>query len=128
MSTPDVAMMMLLADLYGVTLDYMCGVPEAQRDSMTLRNAKTALNARLAGVDWRGLTVPERLREAWTLAQETSPYAFPPLRIAGLVGSVEPESFAALTNAKVQPSAVVINRFAWALGISDQLLLTGKWS
>lgn len=127
-STPDPPTLMLLADLYGVTLDYLFGAPEAQRDSIMLQNAKAALTTRLQGVDWRSLTVPERLREAWLAVQEAGPHAFPPLRIGGLIGGLEPESFAALVSAQIQPSTVVIGRFAWALGISEQLLLTGKWS
>jgi transcriptional regulator with XRE-family HTH domain len=127
-SSPDLSMLLLLADFYGVTLDYLFGLENAQRDSVVLRQAKAALAGRLTGVDWTRLSIAERMRETWHAARQVAPFAFPPGRIAGLIGGLEPESFTALVNAAMHPSPVVINRFAWALGLPEQLLLAGKWT
>lgn len=123
---PELHVLLLLADLYGCTLDFLLGRHDEVRDSWTVQEGKRRLRERLPTVKWPQLTRLARFQAAWRLAQEVAPTAFPPLRISGLLGGLSVDMFESLLNGTSPPSEVILQRFAGALGIPVDLLLYGK--
>lgn len=81
---PPLGTLVALARWYGVTLDYLVGLPVADRDSAWVKAGKAALRERFpAAVRQLPVATPgARLRLAITLLQEASPDGFFSARIA----------------------------------------------
>lgn len=82
--TPDLETLLILAKWYGVSLDYLVGVPGAERDSPAVQLAKRELREALKGADLpQAMTARERAQLAWTTAARLCPDVFFEGRLAG---------------------------------------------
>lgn len=82
--TPDLDTLLTLAKWYGVSLDYLVGVPGAHRDSPIVQTAKKGLREVLRGADLSDArTARERAQLAWNTAAGLYPDAFFEGRLAG---------------------------------------------
>lgn len=124
---PELQTLCVVADFFGVTVDYMLGREGAPRDSPAVAKGKAALHKRCRQEDWSGMTPAQRIARIWAISQEVSPTAFPPRRYAGLLGGLRPEVFSDLMRGERRISDVLQNRFAYALGIPESLIRSGVW-
>ncbi|HEY3366090.1 MAG TPA: helix-turn-helix transcriptional regulator [Symbiobacteriaceae bacterium] len=109
---PPIGSLLALARWFGVSMDYLCGVPGADRDSPQVRKGKAALRERFP-LDVKTLPVPTagaRLRLAVAILQELAPEAFWPARIAANL-LMTPERLTRLLEEDHPPEAV-LERFA----------------
>jgi transcriptional regulator with XRE-family HTH domain len=75
--TPPLSTLLILQRWYGVSLDYMVGHPDAERDSPAVKVGKRLLRERLRSVQGLEQTTPsERARMALTYAMALAPEAF----------------------------------------------------
>lgn len=110
--TPPLGVLMTLARWYGVSLDYLMGIPGAERDSPRVRQGKTALRERFP-TEVKGLkpaTPTARLELCIRILQTTAPEAFFTARIAALL-LIDQEQLAAMLVAG-QVADPVLDRFA----------------
>lgn len=117
-SQPDLPLLLVLADLFGVSLDWLAGRPGAERESALLRAGKAALAERLGREDLSGLSETERTARVWALAQEVAPHAFPALRVAALTG-LPLEDFQQAVQGLRPLTPGQRGRFAVALGLAQ---------
>jgi len=89
--TPPLGTLMALARWYGVSLDYLVGIPGAERDSPMVRHGKTVLRDRLPAEIRQGKiqTPGERFRLAVSILQQAAPDAFFTGRVAAALLQTE---------------------------------------
>ncbi|HEY3365991.1 MAG TPA: helix-turn-helix transcriptional regulator [Symbiobacteriaceae bacterium] len=118
--TPPLTTLIVLQRWYGVSLDYLVGHPNAERESPAVKAAKRALRERLqAAANVVNAPPAERARLALSLAMETAPEAFFRERAEAflLVGTDQLESM--LYRDGVWPDPM-LERLAEFLGIKSE--------
>jgi len=114
---PPLGTLLALARWYGVSLDYLVGLPGAERDSPGVRLGKAALRERFPLEAGRlELSTPAtRLRLCMEILQETAPEAFFTTRIAAQLLLTE-ERFQSMVETGNIPDST-LQRFASVVGI-----------
>lgn len=114
---PSLGVLLALGRWYGVGMDYLMGVPGADRDSPQVRQAKVKLRERFSR-EVKQLPVPTsgaRLRLAVTILQDEAPEAYWPARIAAhLMMPLETYQVMLRDDGAPEP---VIERFAHVAGL-----------
>lgn len=122
---PEDRLLLLLADFYGVSLDYLYGRPHARRDSPAVAAARASLRARV-NEEPAGLTTPgQRLALVWNWLSELAPGVFHPQRVAAEL-NLSPDGFAELARGHAQPAPGVVTRFAAICGLPEGWFYTGR--
>lgn len=83
-SLPPFELLLALADLYGVSLDYLAGREGAEKESPAVRAGRKLLQESLIHLPVRGLGPTQRLRVLYDHALKVAPGAFPPIRLTAL--------------------------------------------
>jgi transcriptional regulator with XRE-family HTH domain len=110
---PSLVNILKLADYYGVTVDWLLGIPDAERDSPVVRRVKRELG------DYLRLREPflkytgpgERLQLAVGFLCEQDPDHFSVEGIARYL-TITPDTFAAMMNGQAMVTGPVIQRFS----------------
>jgi transcriptional regulator with XRE-family HTH domain len=123
--TPPISTLVILQRWYGVSLDYLVGHPNAERESADVKVGKAALlkELRLAeGV--AGASPSERARQALKLAFEVAPEAFFASRISAYLG-LAPRDLDGLLTVDEWPDAS-LRRLASLLGLEAEWFYTDQ--
>ena len=121
--TPSLDTLVLLQRWYGVSMDYLLGHPDAERDSPTVKTGKKTLRETLRGTQGLEAASPsERARIALSLAIQVAPNAFFIERLAALL-IMHPDDLHRLLQMGVWPNHV-IDRLAPLLGLSREWFYT----
>jgi|GEM_PF-110867 len=123
--TPSLSMLLALQRWYGVSLDYLIGHPEAERDSPAVKAGRRALREALrwvGGID--KLSPSDRARVAVAEAVRVAPEAFFDDRIAALL-LMDSADYAALKADRLWPDAA-LERLAQVLGINREWFFVPK--
>lgn len=100
---PEDSTLIRLANLYGVSLDFLFGQPHADPESPALRAVRAEIRRQLSLESLRSLPVPERVRRVLAIAREVAPEAIPEIRLAKLFKRAY-EGFAAGANDVALPA------------------------
>jgi transcriptional regulator with XRE-family HTH domain len=114
--TPELSTLLTLQRWYGVSMDYLLGLPHAERDSGIVKASKKALLVRLMDVGDRLPPSPsERARLIILMAIEVSPEAFFKERVSAFL-TMKPATLGELLEGGMWPDAT-LDRLADLLGI-----------
>lgn len=100
---PDDSTLVRLADLYGVSIDFLLGRRHAEPESPALRAVRAEIRQRLPIETLRSLPVPERVRRVLAVVHAIAPEAVPEARLAKLFKRAY-EAFAAGDDEVVLPT------------------------
>jgi transcriptional regulator with XRE-family HTH domain len=123
--TPDLLVLLTLARWYGVTLDYVVGIPGAERDSPSVKAGKTALQ-RLFPTQVAKLSYPtpsQCMALAYRIVREAAPNAFFDERMSMLL-FLKVERFRSILNGE-PASDTDISRFAESVGLPTSWVYGG---
>lgn len=114
---PSIEALLILAKWFGVSMDYLFGVPGAERDSPAVLKGKAALRDRFPA-EVRALDMPlsgARFRLAVRILMDVSPDAYWPERIAAHL-LIPFENYLGLLEREQVPE-MIVERFARFSGI-----------
>ncbi|HWI52132.1 MAG TPA: helix-turn-helix transcriptional regulator [Symbiobacteriaceae bacterium] len=115
---PDFNLLVIMADRFEVSLDFLLGRPDAQRESPALAAARRQLQAALSEVAAGGLRLPLVLQ----LAEQVAPAQFGLQRLAERL-TVPPGTISACRSGKGALPEPTLTQLARHLGIPAQWLL-----
>lgn len=122
---PEDRILLLLADFYGTSLDFLYARHGARRDSPAVAVAKAALRTRVQE-EPAGLTNPgQRVALVWRWLNELAPGVYHARRVAAEL-NLSPDGFADLMKGKTDPSPGVIARFADLCGLPEGWFYSGQ--
>lgn len=123
--TPPLSTLLVLQKWYGVSLDYLIGHPDAERDSPAVKAGKRALRTSLSQMEEvERLSPSDRARLAIQEATRLSPEAFFDERIAAAL-LIPPEDYAALKSERIWPDSA-LERLAYVLGLCREWFYSPK--
>lgn len=121
--TPPITTLVILQRWYGVSLEYLIGLPDGERESVTVRNGKRALKDRLKTLpDLEELSPTERARFAVRHAAEVAPEAFFLDRTAACLGMKREDLDSLLTSREWTDTTV--RHLAAFLGLKHEWFYT----